>query len=105
MKNVACVMVQPGENVSWMRPFREAVAEGQGIRQQVREQMLRTEREWVVNVPEKDIELEKRSVGTDSGEDMYMVTGIIIIAILLAGFVVLLRQASSARHPLLPETA
>ena len=27
--------------------------------QQVREQMLRTEREWVVNVPEKDIELEK----------------------------------------------
>lgn len=30
-----------------------------------------------------------------------MVTGIIIIAILLAGFVVLLRQAGSARHPLL----
>lgn len=30
-----------------------------------------------------------------------MVAGIIIIAILLAGFVVLLRQAGSARHPLL----
>ncbi|EBE4178355.1 conjugative transfer relaxase/helicase TraI [Salmonella enterica subsp. enterica serovar Florida] len=39
--------------------IQEAVAEGRGIRQQVREQMLRTEREWVVNVPEKDIELEK----------------------------------------------
>ncbi len=39
--------------------IQEAVAEGLGIRQQVREQMLRTEREWVVNVPEKDIELEK----------------------------------------------
>ena len=39
--------------------IREAVADGRGIRQQVREQMLRTEREWVVNVPEKDIELEK----------------------------------------------
>ncbi|EAZ5182809.1 conjugative transfer relaxase/helicase TraI [Salmonella enterica] len=39
--------------------IQEAVAEGRGIRQQGREQMLRTEREWVVNVPEKDIELEK----------------------------------------------
>ncbi|EAC0913767.1 conjugative transfer relaxase/helicase TraI [Salmonella enterica subsp. enterica] len=39
--------------------IQEAVADGRGIRQQVREQMLRTEREWVVNVPEKDIELEK----------------------------------------------
>lgn len=39
--------------------IQEAVAEGRGIRQQVREQILRTEREWVVNVPEKDIELEK----------------------------------------------
>lgn len=28
-------------------------------RQQVRDQMQRTEREWVVNVPEKEIELEK----------------------------------------------
>ena len=43
--------------------IQEAVAEGRGIRQQVREQMLRTEREWVVNVPEKDIELEKTFVG------------------------------------------
>lgn len=39
--------------------IQEAVADGRGIRQQVREQMLRTEREWVVNVPDKDIELEK----------------------------------------------
>ncbi|ENN7017539.1 conjugative relaxase [Enterobacter ludwigii] len=39
--------------------IQEAMADGRGIRQQVREQMLRTEREWVVNVPEKDIELEK----------------------------------------------
>ncbi|ASQ15755.1 conjugative transfer relaxase/helicase TraI [Enterobacter cloacae] len=39
--------------------IQEAVAEGRGIRQQVHEQMLRTEREWVVNVPEKEIELEK----------------------------------------------
>ncbi|TPD02097.1 conjugative transfer relaxase/helicase TraI [Escherichia coli] len=38
---------------------REAVAEGREPRQQVREQMQRTEREWVVNVPEKAIELEK----------------------------------------------
>lgn len=38
---------------------QEALEDGRGIRQQVREQMLRTEREWVVNVPEKDIELEK----------------------------------------------
>lgn len=30
-----------------------------------------------------------------------MFTGIFIMAILLAGFVVLLRQAGSARHPLL----
>jgi len=44
--------------------IHEAVADGRGIRQQVREQMLRTEREWVVNVPEKDIELEK-SLGGD----------------------------------------
>lgn len=39
--------------------IHEAVADGRGIRQQVRERMLRTEREWVVNIPEKDIELEK----------------------------------------------
>lgn len=39
--------------------IHDAVADGRGIRQQVREQMLRTEREWVVNVPEKEIELEK----------------------------------------------
>lgn len=39
--------------------IQEAVGDGRGIRQQVREQMLRTEREWVVNVTEKDIELEK----------------------------------------------
>ncbi|EBQ8410811.1 conjugative transfer relaxase/helicase TraI [Salmonella enterica] len=38
---------------------REAVSEGREPRQQVREQMQRTEREWVVNVPEKGIELEK----------------------------------------------
>lgn len=38
---------------------REAVAEGREPRLQVREQMQRTEREWVVNVPEKAIELEK----------------------------------------------
>lgn len=38
---------------------REAVAEGREPRQQVRDQMQRTEREWVVNVPEKEIELEK----------------------------------------------
>ena len=38
---------------------REAVAEGREPRPQVREQMQRTEREWVVNVPEKAIELEK----------------------------------------------
>ncbi|WP_414137142.1 conjugative transfer relaxase/helicase TraI [Escherichia albertii] len=38
---------------------REAVAGGRGARQQVREQMLRTEREWVVKMPEKEIELEK----------------------------------------------
>ncbi|EKF5089319.1 conjugative transfer relaxase/helicase TraI [Salmonella enterica] len=37
----------------------EAVAEGREPRQQVRDQMQRTEREWVVNVPEKEIELEK----------------------------------------------
>lgn len=43
--------------------IQEAVADGRGIRQQVREQMLRTEREWVVNVPEKDIELEKTLSG------------------------------------------
>lgn len=39
--------------------IHDAVADGRGIRQQVREQTLRTEREWVVNVPEKEIELEK----------------------------------------------
>ncbi|EDM9064695.1 conjugal transfer protein TraI [Salmonella enterica subsp. enterica serovar Give] len=39
--------------------IREAVAEGREPHQQVREQMQRTEREWVVNVPEKEIELEK----------------------------------------------
>lgn len=38
---------------------QETLADSRGIRQQVREQMLRTEREWVVNVPEKDIEQEK----------------------------------------------
>ncbi|WP_236485783.1 AAA family ATPase, partial [Escherichia coli] len=38
---------------------REAVVDGRGARQQVREQMLRTEREWVVNMPEKEIEMEK----------------------------------------------
>ncbi|HAJ7193939.1 TPA: conjugative transfer relaxase/helicase TraI [Escherichia coli] len=38
---------------------REAVAGGRGARQQVREQMQRAEREWVVKMPEKEIELEK----------------------------------------------
>ncbi|HCO2865304.1 TPA: conjugative transfer relaxase/helicase TraI [Escherichia coli] len=38
---------------------RETVADGRGARQQVREQILRTEREWVVNMPEKEIEMEK----------------------------------------------
>ncbi len=38
---------------------REAVADGRGARQQAREQILRTEREWVVNMPEKEIEMEK----------------------------------------------
>ncbi|HAY0260912.1 TPA: conjugative transfer relaxase/helicase TraI [Escherichia coli] len=38
---------------------REAVAGGRGARQQVREQMQRTEREWVVKMPEKETELEK----------------------------------------------
>lgn len=38
---------------------REAVAGGRGARQQVREQMQRTEREWVVKMPEKEIEMEK----------------------------------------------
>ncbi|EOW3196962.1 conjugative transfer relaxase/helicase TraI [Escherichia coli] len=38
---------------------RDAVAGGRGARQQVREQMQRTEREWVVKMPEKEIELEK----------------------------------------------
>ena len=47
------------EQCSFDEAIQEAVADGRGIRQQVREQMLRTEREWVVNVPEKDIELEK----------------------------------------------
>ncbi|WP_447887217.1 conjugative transfer relaxase/helicase TraI [Serratia fonticola] len=48
------------------RTFRElddaarAVATDEhGTRQQVREQMLRTEREWVINPPDKTIELEK----------------------------------------------
>lgn len=38
---------------------REAVVDGRGAHQQVREQILRTEREWVVNMPEKEIEMEK----------------------------------------------
>lgn len=38
---------------------REAVVYGRGTRTQVREQILRTEREWVVNMPEKEIEMEK----------------------------------------------
>lgn len=38
---------------------REAVVDGRGARQQVRDQMLCTEREWVVNMPEKEIEMEK----------------------------------------------
>ncbi|EID9801290.1 conjugative transfer relaxase/helicase TraI [Salmonella enterica] len=38
---------------------REAVVDGRGARQQVLEQILRTEREWVVNMPEKEIEMEK----------------------------------------------
>lgn len=38
---------------------REVVVDGRGARQQVREQILRTEREWVVNMPEKEIEMEK----------------------------------------------
>ncbi|HAX5210524.1 TPA: conjugal transfer protein TraI, partial [Escherichia coli] len=38
---------------------REVVAGGRGARQQVREQMQRTEREWVLKMPEKEIELEK----------------------------------------------
>ncbi|EMD8585480.1 conjugative transfer relaxase/helicase TraI [Escherichia coli] len=38
---------------------REVVADGRGTRTQVREQILRTEREWVVNMPEKEIEMEK----------------------------------------------
>lgn len=43
--------------------IREAVADGRDSRQQIRQQILRTEREWVVNVPEKDIELEKTLSG------------------------------------------
>lgn len=39
--------------------IHEAVADVRNIRHQVRDQMQRTEREWVVNVPEKNIELEK----------------------------------------------
>ncbi|ENI7034728.1 conjugal transfer protein TraI, partial [Escherichia coli] len=39
--------------------IREAVVDGRGTRTQVREQILRTEREWVVNMPEKEIEMEK----------------------------------------------
>lgn len=39
--------------------IREAVADGRDNRQHVREQMLRTARECMVNVPEKKIELEK----------------------------------------------
>lgn len=38
---------------------REVVVDGRGARQQVREQILRTEREWVVNMPDKEIEMEK----------------------------------------------
>lgn len=48
-----------GDAVSVLAQDKSPVADGRGIRQQVREQMLRTEREWVVNVPEKEIELEK----------------------------------------------
>ncbi|SUH63846.1 conjugal transfer protein TraI [Salmonella enterica subsp. arizonae] len=59
MKNVACVTVQRGGERELDEAIQEAVADGRGIRQQVHEQMLRTEREWGVNVPEKDIELEK----------------------------------------------
>ncbi|ATZ30381.1 hypothetical protein CV83915_3p0083 (plasmid) [Escherichia coli] len=47
----------------------------------------------------KEIEMEKTLVATESGRTY--VYGIIIIAILLAGFVLLLRQAGRARHPLL----
>lgn len=52
--------------------IRDAVADGRGIRQDVREQMLRTEREWVINLPEKVIELEKTLGVTDAS----YVTGI-----------------------------
>lgn len=38
---------------------RAVAADERGTRQQVREQMQRTEREWVTNPPEKAIELEK----------------------------------------------
>lgn len=38
---------------------REVATGERGTRQQVREQLLRTEREWVINPPEKVIELEK----------------------------------------------
>nr|WP_241391774.1 MULTISPECIES: conjugative transfer relaxase/helicase TraI [Serratia]ULG12068.1 conjugative transfer relaxase/helicase TraI [Serratia entomophila]ULG12413.1 conjugative transfer relaxase/helicase TraI [Serratia entomophila]ULG18360.1 conjugative transfer relaxase/helicase TraI [Serratia proteamaculans] len=38
---------------------RAVTADERGTRQQVREQMQRTEREWVTNPPEKAIELEK----------------------------------------------
>ncbi|MBJ9048934.1 conjugative transfer relaxase/helicase TraI [Citrobacter braakii] len=43
---------------------REAVVDGRGARQQVREQILRTEREWGVNMPEKEIEM-KKTLGGD----------------------------------------
>lgn len=38
---------------------REVATGERGTRQQVREQLQRTEREWVINPPEKVIELEK----------------------------------------------
>lgn len=39
--------------------IHEAVADARNTRHQVREQMQRTEREWVVKMPEKETELEK----------------------------------------------
>ncbi|WP_115199856.1 hypothetical protein [Escherichia coli] len=59
MRNVACVTIQNGKSGSWTRLSGRRFAGGRGARQQVREQMQRTEREWVVKMPEKEIELEK----------------------------------------------
>lgn len=39
--------------------IHEAVADARNTRHQIREQMQRTEREWVVKMPEKETELEK----------------------------------------------